>query len=203
MEVTESTVTGAVSNRLSKTRLTMKHRLHGAILGKDAVPRGTVPIHLAVKVVAIQTLRSRFEIVSRVARPGRWRNQSQYFRSDRANWNGGLVRKRRPSGSVRVSGRRVIDSRPGASEVSGSKGRSRHGLETSRSLAVITFKGPVIASEGEQIVPLNGASTRAAEVIQDALTLSLASCRGLKELSCSERLVLMLFKQGTGVLIGS
>src|SRR6266566_200340 len=162
MEVTESTVTGAVSNRLAKTRLTVKHRLHGAVLGKDAVPGRPVPIHLAVKVVAIQTLRSRFEIVSRVARPSRRRNQSQYFRGDRANWNGGLVRKRRPSGSVRVSGGRVIDNCPGASEVSGSKGRSRHGLETSRSLAVIAFEGSVVAAKEEELILLNGPTEGAA-----------------------------------------
>jgi len=41
----------------------VKHRLHGAVLGKDAVPGRPVPIYLDVKVIAIQFLCSRLGIV--------------------------------------------------------------------------------------------------------------------------------------------
>src|SRR5882762_9881201 len=112
MEVTKAAVTSTVSNGLAQTGLTVKHRLHGAVLGKDAVPRGAVPIHLAVKVVAVQFLGSRLEIVSRVARPSRRRNQSQNFRRDGINRDGGLVGKGRASGAVGVSRVRVINDRP-------------------------------------------------------------------------------------------
>src|SRR6266404_637362 len=87
----------------------MKDRLHGAVLGKDAVPGGAVPVHLAVKVVAIQFLSSRLEIVGVVAGPSRRRNQSQYFRRDGIYRDGGLVGKGRASGAVRVSCVRVIN----------------------------------------------------------------------------------------------
>src|SRR6267378_6075270 len=109
VEVTESAVTGTVSNGLAQAGLTVKHRLHGAVLGKDAVPGGAVPVHLAVKVVAIQFLSSRLEIVGVVAGTSRRRNQSQYFRRDGIYRDGGLVGKGRASGAVRVSCVRVIN----------------------------------------------------------------------------------------------
>src|SRR2546426_266229 len=63
MEVTKSAVTGAVSNGSAQAWLAVKHRLHGAVFGKEAVLGRSVPIHLGVKVVAIQFLCSRLGIV--------------------------------------------------------------------------------------------------------------------------------------------
>src|SRR5438876_9007168 len=63
VEVSQAAVTGTVSNGLAQAWLTMKHGLHGAVLGKDAVPGRPVPIHLGVKVIPIQFLCSRLGIV--------------------------------------------------------------------------------------------------------------------------------------------
>src|SRR5437899_7741187 len=161
MEVAKSAVACTVSNGLAQAGITVKHRLHSAVLGKDAVPGGAVPVHLAVKVVAVQFLCSRLEIVSSVAGPSRRRNQSQYFRRDGIKRDGGLGGKGRASGAVRVSCVRVVNDRPCAGKVSGSKGRSRHGLETSRSL--VAFIGPVVASEADHLVLHDRATESAAE----------------------------------------
>src|SRR6266404_404430 len=86
MEVTKSAVAGTISNGLAQAGLTVKHRLHGAVLGKDAVPGGPVPIHLGVKVVAIQFLCSRLGIVVGVGCSGsQSRNKSQDFLGDRVD----------------------------------------------------------------------------------------------------------------------
>src|SRR2546427_13052889 len=112
MEVAKSAVTGTVSNGLAQAGLTVKHGLHGAVLGKDAVPGRPVPIHLGVKVVSIQFLCSRLGIVVGVAGPRyvRGRNQSQDLRRYRVNGDGGLVGERCASGAVRVSSVRAIDN---------------------------------------------------------------------------------------------
>src|SRR2546427_516390 len=78
MEVAKSAVTGTVSNGLAQAGLTVKHGLHGAVLGKDAVPGGPVPIHLGVKVVAIQFLCSRLGIVVGVGCSGSQRRNKSY-----------------------------------------------------------------------------------------------------------------------------
>ena len=75
MEVTKSPVTGTVSNGVAQAGHAVKHRLHGAVLGKDAVPGGPVPIHLGVKVIAIQFLCSRLGIVVGIAARYRGGNQ--------------------------------------------------------------------------------------------------------------------------------
>src|SRR6267378_1858711 len=149
MEVTKSAVAGTVSNGVTEAGLPVKHRLHGAVLGKDAVPGGAVPIHLGVKVVAIQFLGSRLGIVEGVADPRyvRRRNQSQDLRSYRVNGDGGLVGKGRASGAVWVPRVRVIDNSPCASKVSGAKGRGRHCNKSG--IAIVAFIGPVIASKEE------------------------------------------------------
>src|SRR5229473_7247345 len=201
MKVTKPAVAGAVSNGLAQAGFTVKHRLHGAVLGKGAVPGGAVPVHLAVKVVAIQFLCSRLEIVGVVAGPSRRRNQSQYFRRDGIYRDGGLVRKGRASGAVRVSCVRVINDRPCAGKVSGAKRRSRHGYKAGA--AVVAFIGPVVASEEEQLVLLNGATESAAEVIEDALALLWAYARSLKELSCPEGLILMVLESNSVELIAA
>src|SRR6266568_7017127 len=175
----------------------MKDRLHGAVLGKDAVPGGAVPVHLAVKVVAIQFLSSRLEIVGVVAGPSRRRNQSQYFRRDGINRDCVLVVKGCASVAVRISCVRVINDRPCAGKVSGAKGRSRHGYEASA--AVVAFIGPVVASEEEQLVLLNGPTESAAKIIE--LTLPLGA--SLKELLCPQSLVLKVLKSNSMVLIGA
>src|SRR6266567_4147061 len=203
MEVTQSPIAGAVSNGLAEAGLPVKHGLHGAVFGKDAVFGSSVPIDLAVKVVASQALRGRFEIVSCVASPSRRRNQSQDFRRNGADRYGCLIGKGGSSSSVRVSGGRVIDNCPRTGEVSGSKGGSRHGLEAARSLAIIAFEGSVVAAKEEELVLLNGPTEGAAEVIQDALAISRAVGWGPKELPCSEGLVLMVFKQDTVELVGA
>src|SRR5438309_7099776 len=195
MEVTESAVAGTVSNGLAQAGLTVKDRLHGAVLGKDAVPGGAVPVHLAVKVVAIQFLSSRLEIVGVVAGPSRRRNQSQYFRRDGIYRDGGLVGKGRASGAVRVSCVRVINDRPCAGKVSGAKRRSRHGYKAGA--AVVAFIGPVVASEEEQLVLLDGATESAAKIIE--LTVPLGA--SLKELPCPQSLVLKVLKTNSMVLI--
>src|SRR6266850_6545378 len=89
MEVAKPSVTGAVSNGLTEAGLAVKHRLHGAVLGKDTVPRRPVPIHLGVKVVAIQFLGSRLGIVVGVAARCRGGNQSYDFLGDRVDASGG------------------------------------------------------------------------------------------------------------------
>ena len=58
MKVTESAVTGTIANGIAQARHTVKHRLHGAVLGKKAVLGGAVPVNLRVEIVTIQTLRS-------------------------------------------------------------------------------------------------------------------------------------------------
>src|SRR6266446_877547 len=200
MKVTKPAVAGTVSNGLAQAGLTVKHRLHGAVLGKDAVPGGTVPVHLAVKVVAVQFLCSRLEIVSSVARPSRQRNQSQDLLRDGINRDGGLVRKGRASGAgaVRVSCVGVIDNSPRAGKVSGAKGRSRHRYKAGA--AVVAFIGPVVASEEKQLVLLNGATESAAKIIELTLHLGGAS---LKELTCPQSLVLKVLKTDSMVLIGA
>src|SRR6266581_7066471 len=203
MEVTQSPIAGAVSNGLAEAGLPVKHGLHGAVFGKDAVFGSSVPIDLAVKVVASQALRGRFEIVSCVASPSRRRNQSQDFRRNGADRYGCLIGKGGSSSSVRVSGGRVIDNCPRTGEVSGSKGGSRHGLEAARSLPVIALEGSVIAPEEEQLFLFDRTTERAAEVIQDALALSRAVGRGLKKLSRSQRLIFVVFKQDAVELVGA
>src|SRR6266852_6274349 len=143
MKVTKPAVAGAVSNGLAQAGFTVKHRLHGAVLGKGAVPGGAVPVHLAVKVVAIQFLCSRLEIVGVVAGP------------------------------------------------------SRHGYKAGA--AVVAFIGPVVASEEEQLVLLNGATESAAKIIE--LTVPLGA--SLKELPCPQSLVLKVLKTNSMVLIGA
>src|SRR6266478_178709 len=197
MKVTKPAVTRTVSNGLAQAGLTVKHRLHGAVLGKDAVPGGAVPVHLPVKVVAIQLLCSRLEIVSSVARPSRQRNQSQDLLRDWIYRDGGLVRKGRASGAVSVSCVRVINDRPCAGKVSGAKRRSRHGYKAGA--AVVAFIGPVVASEEEQLVLLDGATESAAKIIE--LTVPLGA--SLKELPCPQSLVLKVLKTNSMVLIGA
>src|SRR3989440_2965568 len=86
VEVSQAAVTGTVSNGLAQAWLTMKHGLHGAVLGKDAVPGRPVPIHLGVKVVAIQFLRSRLGIIVGVGCSGsQSRNKRYDLRRDGVN----------------------------------------------------------------------------------------------------------------------
>src|SRR5207253_1054454 len=123
VEVSQAAVTGTVSNGLAQARLTVKHRLHGAVLGKDAVAGCPAPIHLGVKVVAIQFLSSRLGIVVGVGCSGsQSRNKSQDLRRDRIYRDGGLVGKGCASGAVRVSCVWVIDNSPRAGKVSGANG---------------------------------------------------------------------------------
>src|SRR5437016_13960620 len=63
VEVSQAAVTGTVSNGLAQAWLTMKHGLHGAVLGKDAVPGRLVPMLRGVKVMPIQFLCHRLGIV--------------------------------------------------------------------------------------------------------------------------------------------
>src|SRR5882724_8170988 len=67
MEVTQSTITCTVSNRLAQTGFTMKHRLHGAIFCKQGVFASADPIDLAIKIVTGEALRSRTEKVGSLA----------------------------------------------------------------------------------------------------------------------------------------
>src|SRR6267378_3575720 len=198
MEVAKSAVACTVSNGLAQAGITVKHRLHSAVLGKDAVLGGAVPVHLAVKVVAVQFLCSRLEIVSSVAEASRRRNQSQYFRRNGIYRDGGLVGKGRAAGAVRVSCVRVINDRPCAGKVSGAKGRSRHGYKPGA--AVVAFIGPVVASEEEQLVLLNGATESPAKIIELTLPFGGAS---LKELPCPQSLVLKVLKTSSMVLIAA
>src|SRR5712664_3302712 len=121
MEVTKSAVTGTISNGVAQTWLTVKHRFHSTVLGKDTVPSRPVPIHLGVKVVAIQFLCSRLGIVVGVAGPRyvRRRNQSQDLRGDGIYRDGSLVGKGCASGAIGVSRVGVIDDSPRAGKVSG------------------------------------------------------------------------------------
>ena len=56
MKVAKPAVTITVANGLAQTGLTVKHRLHGAVFGEDSVLGSAIPVHLAVKVVAVQAL---------------------------------------------------------------------------------------------------------------------------------------------------
>src|SRR5436309_13494782 len=83
VEVSQAAVTGTVSNGLAQAWLSMKHGLHGAVLGKDAVPGRPVPIHLGVKVIPIQFLCSRLGIVVGVGCSGsQGRNKRYDIRRD-------------------------------------------------------------------------------------------------------------------------
>src|SRR6266568_1477502 len=199
MEVTKSAVTGTVSNGLAQAWFTVKHGLHGAVLGKDAVPGRPVPIYLGVKVVTIQFLCSRLGIVVGVAGPRyvRRRNQSQDFRRDRIYRDGGLVGKGCASGAVRVSCVWVIDNSPRAGKVSGANGGSRQCDKPG--VAIVAFIGAVVASEEEQLVLLDGATESAAKIIE--LTVPLGA--SLKELLCPQSLVLEVLKSNSMVLIGA
>src|SRR2546430_16899186 len=108
MEVTKSAITGTVSNGLAQAWLTMKHGLHGAVLGKDAVPGRPVPIHLGVKVVPIQFLCSRLGIVVGVGCSGsQGRNKRYDLRRDGVNRRKHVARVfSAPSTSPSASGRR-------------------------------------------------------------------------------------------------
>ena len=86
MEVAEPAIACTVSNGLAQARLTVKQGLHGAVLGKDAVPGSAVPVDLSVKIVAIQLLCSRFDIIESVARPAiRSWNQCENLCGDGVN----------------------------------------------------------------------------------------------------------------------
>src|SRR5882762_1016688 len=108
MEVTKSSVTDTVSNGLAQARLTVKHRLHGAVLGKDAVPGRPVPIHFGIKVVAVQFLCSRLGIVVGVGCSGsQSRNKRQDLRRDGVNRRKYVARVlSAPSTTPSASGRR-------------------------------------------------------------------------------------------------
>src|SRR6266576_380502 len=198
MEVTKSAVAGTVSNGLAQAGLTVKHRLHGAVLGKDAVPGRPVPIHLGVKVVAIQFLRSRLGIVVGVGCSGsQSRNKSQDLGRDGIYGDGGLVGKGCASGAVRVSCVWVIDNSPGAGKVSGANSGSRQ--RDKPGIAIVTFVGAVVASEEEQLVLLDGATESAAKIIK----LTVSFWASLKELLCPQSLVLKVLKTSSMVLIGA
>src|SRR5213080_4672231 len=199
MEVTKSAITGTVSNGLAQAWLTMKHGLHGAVLGKDAVPGRPVPIHLGVKVVPIQFLCSRLGIVVGVACPRyvRRRNQSQDLRRDRIYRDGGLVRKGCASGAVGVSCVWVIDNSPRTGKISGADGGRRQCDKPG--IAIVAFVGAVVASEEEQLVLLDGATESAAKIIE--LTVPLWA--SLKELLCPQSLVLKVLKRNSMVRIGA
>src|SRR6266568_7979814 len=86
MEIAEAAVAVTVANGLAQAGLTGKHRLHRAVFGEDGVLRGAVPVNLAVKVVAVQTLRGRTEKVTGFRSTSRHgRNQSQYVRCNRVD----------------------------------------------------------------------------------------------------------------------
>src|SRR6185369_14872269 len=65
----------------------------------------------------------------------------------------------------------------------------------------VTLIGPVVAPEEKQLVVLDGATKRSAEIIENALALFRAGCLGLKELPCAKGLVLVVFKRGAMKLI--
>src|SRR6266513_4790265 len=198
MEVTKSAVAGTVSNGLAQAGLTVKHRLHGAVLGKDAVPGRPVPIYLGVKVVAIQFLCSRLGIVVGVGCSGsQSRNKSQDLGRDGIYGDGGLVGKGCASGAVRVSCVWVIDNSPGAGKVSGANSGSRQ--RDKPGIAIVTFVGAVVASEEEQLVLLDGATESAAKIIK----LTVSFWASLKELLCPQSLVLKVLKTSSMVLIGA
>ena len=101
-----------------------------------------------------------------------------------------------PAGTVRVPGRRVIDIRPGTGKVSSANGSSRQCDKSG--VAVVAFIGPVVASEEEQLVLLDGAAESAAKIIE--LTVPLCA---FKELLCPQSLVLKVLKTNAMELIGA
>src|SRR5215472_14443373 len=202
MESAETTVAVTIANGLAaQARLPMKHRLHGAVLGKDRVLRGAVPVHFTVKIVAVQPLCSRREEVICVPGPGHIRqgNQSNdLFRDGVARhrircWptDGRLIGKSCPTGAVRVARMRVEDRRPGASEISGPKSCSGESLQIS---AVVALERPVVTSEEEQFVLHDRAAKCASEIVQDALALPRTYRGCFEELPGPQGLVLMILK---------
>src|SRR6266571_5244420 len=98
MESAEAAVAVTIANGFAQAGLTMEHRLHGAVLRKNSVLRSPVPVHFSVKVVAVQTLRSRREKVVRLRGNAIhsdvcWRKQSDDLCCDGIDWDGGLVGK--------------------------------------------------------------------------------------------------------------
>src|SRR6516225_679774 len=163
MEVAEAAVAVTVANGLPQAGLPGKHRLHGAVLGKDRVPGSPVPVHLAVIIVAVQTLCGRRKIVVRlrgnaIHRDVCRRKQSDYLRRYWINRDGRLVGKSCPAGAVRVPRVRVIDCCPGTGEISGTKSRRRESLQIS---TVIAFKSSVVTSKEEHLVLDDWATERA------------------------------------------
>ena len=149
MKVTESTVTGTVAYGFAQAGLTMKQRLHGTVFNENSVLGRTVPVNLPVEIVAIQTLRSRLEIVGRVARSGYvWqRNQSQDLCGNGINRDGRLVSKGCASSTICIPSSRVIDGRARAGKIPGAK--SRGGDRYKTCAAVIALISAIVASEEE------------------------------------------------------
>ena len=119
MELAESTIARTISDGLAQAGHAGKDRLHGAVLRKQGVFVSADPVDFAVKIVAVQTLGGRLEIVINIAGSGWGRKQRQNLRRDGVDGYGRLVSKRSAPGAVRVSCMRVIDDRAGTSKVSG------------------------------------------------------------------------------------
>src|SRR5438128_7420221 len=115
MERAESTIARTISDGFAQAGHAGKDRLHGAVLGKQGVFVSADPVDFAVKIVAVQTLRGRLEIIISIAGSGWRRKQRQNLRRDGVAGYGRLVRKRSAPCAVRVSCLRVIDYRAGSS----------------------------------------------------------------------------------------
>src|SRR5215467_15179363 len=203
MKVTQATIAVTVTNDLAKARLPVKHGFHSAVLGKKGVLGRLVPIHFAIKVISVQALRRGREIVGGIRRNTvhchvRSWNQCNELRRDGINRDGSLIRKGLSSGAVSVPCCGVVDRRTCTGEVSRTKCCRRERLQTS---PVITLERAVPTSKEKELVLEDWAAKSTAHVIQNALPFTWAvSCR-LKELSCPQRLVLVVFKQASVELI--
>src|SRR5438105_3743191 len=150
VEIAETAVARTVTDGFAQARLTVEHGLHGAVLGEYIVLGGTVQVHFAVKVVAVQSLRSRMEIVVSVAGQ-RWRGkEGNDFRGDCIYGDRGLIGKRLSPGTVGIACRGIVDSGSGADKVPGAHSCSGHSDQTRA--AIIALEGPVPTSEEEQLV---------------------------------------------------
>src|SRR5205809_6587772 len=106
MELAESTIARTISDGLAQAGHAGKDRLHRAVLRKQSVFVSAHPVDFAVKIVTVQTLRGRLEIVINIAGSGWGRKQRQNLRRAGVDGYGRRVSTRSAPGAVRGAGLR-------------------------------------------------------------------------------------------------
>src|SRR5215471_12123429 len=159
--------------------------MHSAVFREQRVFGGSDKVYLSVIIMTVQGLGGRLEVIIDIASTRRRRKKCQYLRCDGIHGNRGLIGEWCATGSVSVSGVRVVDDRAGASKVSGDLRRGRDSDKTS--ITGIAFKRTVIAEEEEKLILLHRSTEGAAEIVENAPRFARRVCLGFKELSGPKR----------------